>query len=114
LSVQINKFALKAALRDLDEQGIDIGTVVTVTWTVPANYATEGATTRSQTGPLKYLDRAKGFYEIAPTIKSPGHYRGYLLSQTSNLTKAVNQAKPNPFIDKATKPVNPFLKGKAQ
>lgn len=130
----VNKFALKAALRELDEHGVEIGTIVTVTWTVPENYATDGGRVRSHTGPLAHLDRARGFYEIKPSNKSPGHYRGYLLSESSTLAKAKEQdVKPvptpveNPFLNlksksepkqkpvkrPAGKPVvNPFTKGK--
>ncbi len=131
MSPVANKFVLKAALRDLDNQGIEIGTVVTVTWTIPESHATEGGTQRSQTGPLAYLDREKGYYQIEPTVRSPGHYRGYLLAQYSTLTKAEDQdvrsieSKPaNPFLKEKPEPkqrpvkrsqkpmVNPFTKGK--
>lgn len=124
----INPFALRAALKVLDDQDIVIGKMVTVTWTVPANYATEGTTERSHTGPLAYLDRERGFYEIKPSNKSPGHYRGYLLAQSSTLRLAVEQEilavttsvnKGNPFINKAKAPppakkqeTNPFLNPK--
>ncbi len=132
--IPVNKFALKAALRDLEDQGVEIGTIMTVTWTVPENYATDGGRVKSHTGPLAHLDRARGFYEIKPSNKSPGHYRGYLLSRSSTLTKAKEQDSTsvstpvnNPFLKPKSKPepkqkpvkrpagrpvVNPFTKGK--
>jgi hypothetical protein len=122
-----NPFELRAELKRLDDEEIVIGSMVTVTWSVPDNY---GGGTRSHTGPLAYLDRKRGHYEIKPSNKSPGHYRGYLLGKSSTLRKATDQeakAPPpakvnNPFIEREKekkrppkkRPVgkvpNPFLK----
>jgi hypothetical protein len=96
----VNRFLLKAALRDLDEKGIRVGDVVTVTWDVDEAYAVNGERTLSQTGPLALLDRETGWFEISPTTRSPGHLRS---SITAMGTRMVKLEKRNPFIDKASR-----------
>lgn len=110
----VNRFALKAALADLDAKGIEVGDHVCVTWKVPENY---GGQTRSHTGRLSELDRATGRYEILESAKSPGHLRSTITSLNAVMVKVEESVKTdskpsttsnNPFIKKAAKR-NPFI-----
>jgi hypothetical protein len=130
----VNKFKLKAALADLDAKGIEVGDVVKVEWSVDAAY---GGGTRSHAGPLKSIDRDDGWFEVAPSNKSPGHLRSSLTAMSATMTKlegdeAANVrreaaqgpakkksgrtdskvATDNPFVAKAKKKDNPFMKKK--
>jgi hypothetical protein len=129
----VNKFKLKAALADLDAKGIEVGDVVKVEWSVDAAY---GGGTRSHAGPLKSIDRADGWFEVAPSNKSPGHLRSSLTAMSATMTKLEGEeadkiraeivkgpqkksgrtdskvATDNPFVAKAKKKDNPFMKKK--
>lgn len=110
-----NRFALKAALRDLDEKGIEIGDVVRVSWEVAEQY---GGGTRSHVGILSRLDRSDGWFEVSPTNRTPGQLRSALTAMASSFEKlkgveadeiraqvtakkSATTSKPNPFVAKA-------------
>lgn len=127
----VNKFKLKAALADIDAKGIEVGDVVKVEWSVDAAY---GGGTRSHAGTLKSLDRSDGWFEVAPSNRSPGHLRSSLTSSAAVMTKLEGEeaekvkaeiatapakksgrtdskvATDNPFVAKAKKKDNPFMK----
>lgn len=127
----VNKFKLRAALKTIDDQGIKVGDVVSVTWTVPENF---GGGTRSHSGTLKSLDRSDGWFEVAPSNRSPGHLRSSIAAGSMTMTKLEGEAAEkikmeiakapqpksgktdspvatkNPFVAKAQKKENPFMK----
>lgn len=109
----VNKFKLKAALKAIDDQGIALGDLITVTWHIDAQF---GGGTRSHTGVLKVLDRDTGWFELNPSGSSPGHLRSTLLASSLTATKASlsrveeesgttdsETATDNPFVAKARK-----------
>ena len=128
----VNKFKLKAALADLDSKGIEVGDVVMVTWDVPENY---GGGSRKHSGTLKSLDRTDGWFEVAPSNRSPGHLRSCIAAGSMKMVKLDGEdaekikaeiakapqakksgrtdsktATDNPFVAKAKKKDNPFMK----
>lgn len=86
---RVNRFKLKAALAQLDEQGIQVGDTVKASWTVDQAY---GGGTHWHTGTLASLDRESGWFEITGSPNSPGHLRTVIYGIT------MEKAKANPFM----------------
>lgn len=74
----VNKFKLRAALKMVDDLGIEVGDVVSVTWEVDEAY---GGGTRGHTGLLNHLDRHSGWFQIHPSNQTPGHFRSSVMAR---------------------------------